>query len=247
MSRKSFVLFLALAAAVVAHAQWLPILSAGVSTSSNTPVFVKDAGSNLGPTGSTSTTVITLTGAIAQNDQVTVVFTWSGAGQTLTSVTDNKGNTYAVLQTQPATVGGVAVTTVIATAKAATALAVSDTVTLNWGSAAFGYRFGRVFDTGSVQGSGQPDQSAKATGTGTAPSAAASTTAAKTSAVGLVLCANATYTVGSGWTISGTPDFIDSTFRCNYVYGDFASAGSKDPAGTLNASNTWIVVWAAYK
>lgn len=226
---------------------WAPILAGSVPVASNTPTFGAAIGSNLGPTGSAGTTVITLGTAVNQNDEVTVIFVWSGGGQTLSSISDSKGNSYSVLQTQAATVGGVAVTVVLACAKAATALAVSDTITLTWGGATFGYRFGRAFSTTDVQSSGQPDQSAKATGTGTSPSAAASTTATKTSAVGLVLCANATYTAGSGWSVIGTADFIDSTFRCSYVSANFTSAGSKDPAGSLNASNTWIATWAAYK
>lgn len=213
----------------------------------NTPTFVADVGSNLGLSGSSTTTAITLSGAVAQNNRVTVIFTWSGAGQSLGSVTDSRGNTYSIVGTpQTATVGGVAMTVALATAKATTALQVGDTITLNWTGANFGYRFGRVFNTTDVSSTGQPDAVTLTTGTSSSPTAPASTTAAKTSAIGMIIAGNVTYTTGT-WTISGTPDFLDGTFRCAYVYKDFTSAGSKDPAGTLSASTTWIAAWVAYK
>lgn len=199
-----------------------------------TPAFVEEIGRTV-ETASTGTTVVTLTAAVDSGNAVAVMV--GNSGLTATSVTDTAGNTYtkAVEQTGAtekisiwySTTGG--------------ALAISDSITVTWSSAAYSERAVVAVELSGISG-------VDVTGTqyayNTVSYITASVTASDTVALG-ISSANGT----TSWSTYGSATQIgaksDQTWDCWFSYETFSSSGSLSHGGTISPilTHPWIAVW----
>jgi hypothetical protein len=199
-----------------------------------------------GVTASAATTVITLTGAIAQGKRIVLGIRSINATQAVASVADSRSNSYTV---DKSLLFSTTYYGAVVSAYAATALEVGDTITITWANASFTYRWGVVAYLNDCAPSGQPDQTASNSSFGTAVSASANTTATNTALFGIVMQTAVTDTYGSSsWTVSGADHDYGNPSRTNYVYSNATSSGAKNPGGTLSSTNVdWGALWVAYK
>ena len=212
------------------------------SGEASAPEWVGEAGRYAEASDGASTSV-TVDATIEQGNTAVVLIGWHSSTQTLTSVTDSQSNTYTIHEDLNHNSNE---NVAIASAYISTALTSGvDTITATWGSPAYTYR-GLVVEGANIQSSGQPDQSATGSGTGTSVSASASTSAANTLCVGAVKYYDSSVTYGSSnWTVSGSI-FSSGDSQLYVFYTEETTAGSKDPGGTMSASENWGVVWAAF-
>ena len=178
------------------------ISCAGGGGGGGTPTFGSEIQRNTETSGS-STTVLTLASAVAQNERVFVIVSWNtAAGETVSTVTDSKGNTYTKDKESLQVIANQSVS--LWSANAGTALTTSDTVTITWGTPGFSFRSWVILKGSGMAASSAVDQTGSATGLGTAVSAPATTTTANTLLIGTIMTndQNDTYS-GSNWTISG--------------------------------------------
>lgn len=214
-----------------------------------TPTFVSELTSDRETSvDNSATTVHTLAGGCAATHTLCVFIGWISATQTVSTVTDSKGNSYTVHTASAAWDGGNG-KLCWASGYMTTALVATDTVTVTWGSPAFTYRVLAFIDVSGAASAGQPDQQTTAIGTDGFPSAAAATTAANTCLIGVVGVGSQARTLDSAaWTISGAVhDWPDGTDRSYYVYKNASANGSQNPSGVLNTDIAWGVAWIALK
>ena len=158
------------------------------------------------------------------------------------SVTDSQGNTYTVCATNCDGFNGGSV----AVGYLTTGLSSSDTITITQpASGGFHERGITVHKITGAASAGQPDVATSATGFGTSPSAAASTTSANTVGIGLLVLGDTTTTYDGTWTEATK---LTQSFNASVpIFTNFTSSGSKNPSGTMSASGGWFLVWAAIK
>ncbi len=216
-----------------------------------TPTFGSEIARNIETSSASSTTTAAVSGAVAQNERVVIIVTWNSASQTITSVTDTKGNTYSKLKESLA-VGGGADNLSLWSANAGTALTTSDTLTINWGTAGNTYRAWAVFRLTGCNTTTQPDVTANADAFNTAVTAAASTTTANTVVLGVVFLnnnfASKQYSLPN-WTASGArQDWAAGDKQNAFLYKNLTATGSQDPGGTITpTAENYSVIWVAFK
>jgi hypothetical protein len=214
-----------------------------VSTDSaaSPPAYVAEVGTRFSATASSSTSVLTVSATVPVGRRVVVIVGTVSGTQTADSMTDSKGNTYT---RDVNSLGGSDQRKVIFSSVITTELVSTDTITVTWGSTGFTYRSMAAFalsDAGTVDVSNSTHQTSTSS-----PTSAASTTAAQTVAIGMLRTDN-TRTYTTAWqAIGGAHDFGGAN-RQYYFFEEFASAGSKDPAGSIAASAGMASIsWIAY-
>jgi len=212
-----------------------------------TPTFVSELTRNFETDSISPSTTAGLGATIPVNDRIVIIINWADATETVSSVSDTKGNTYTKLKEQLHTVGAQHNQS-IWSANVGTGLTSTDTISITWGSPAFTYRTWAVFRVTGCNTTTQPDQSASVDSFNTTVTCAASTTAANTVAIGVVDLADNTHNyTGSNWTVSGTFLAWASASRNYYVYKNITASGSQDPGGTLGSNDNYAVCWVALK
>ena len=247
--KKLFFIFLALASLPIASA--VPVVSARfprktINLTVVSPTAFDAENSRTAWTGSESASTIAVASAIAQNKRVVVVIAWDSASQTLTSVADSVGNTYAIQATRNS--GSDTTHYAIASANASTALTSSDTISINWGSPAYTYRaawVGTITGT-NVTNATALDATASAGTYGTAISISASTAATATALVGLVDGSTGSTYTGSAWTALSQLSWGGAPNGLVIFWKNATASGTQDPAGTIGLAN-WNGLWAAYR
>jgi hypothetical protein len=188
-----------------------------------------------------STTVLTLTSAVAQNDQVVVAAEWYSAAQTVSEIADSRSNTYTVRQSQYNSSNN---NMMVATATAETALQVGDTITITWASANYS---NRVAAAAKITGATQYDTSAELVTYGSTNGATA-TVANNSVQFGVFFTNNKTWSsLASGWTISGSVTVTGRSENIYFYYGTFAVGASTSPGGTLSGSDSYLSEWVSVK
>jgi fibronectin type 3 domain-containing protein len=193
---------------------------------------------------SPSTTVSTMsapfTAAQAAGDLIVVGLSWGG-GVTVSSVTDTKGNTYA-LAVGPTTFSGAA-SAIYYAKNIVAAAAGANTVTVTF-SAATGTPDLRIAEYSGINTTSPLDVTSASTGTSATSSSGAATTA---NANDLLVGANAVLsgTAGAG---AGFTSRQISTFDGNILEDRVVSAtGAYSATATLSSSAAWIMQMAAFK
>lgn len=193
-----------------------------------------------------ATAIITLSAGIAQGHTIAVVVL-SSAGALTSAAVDSKLNTYLT----PVTSGNDGTASQgcsIIYAYATTALVTSDTITITWGGTTGSQvKAWCVVDLSGCASAGQPDQTKARSVYGSTVSEAASTTATKTTLLGLLTLDDNTKTYGSSsWTVSGAA--MDASTRRSYiVHKDVSAAGSQNPGGSWSGASGQANAWAALK
>jgi len=211
------------------------LLAATVAAGGSTPAFGAE-NTRGSETASTGTTVIPITGAGITSGNAAVIFvSWESSTETLTSVTDSKGNTWTL--GTPAVKSGDG-NNVLARCVLASSLTSSDTVTLTWGTAGFSNRYWMIaYATGT--GATQPDAQNSGNSTfGTSINAPTITPVAAKTIVfqSFLLSSGVTYSGGT-WTGIGTFNGVGS-YTTYYLYKVYSSApGAVSPDGTLSGAN----------
>lgn len=218
--------------------------SATLGGGGGSPAFVGEIATRVSSTASASTTVMTVNTTVPVGQRVVVIVSTVSSSQTADSMTDSKGNTYA---RDVNSLGGSDVRKVIFSSLISTQLVSSDTITVTWGSPGFTFRGMAGFALENVD-TNTPDVTAESHQTSTtSPSCPGTTVTANTVAIGQLRTDN-TRTYTSTWQIIGAAHDFGGANRAYYFYEEFASAGSKDPAGTIAASaGQGSSAWAAYK
>lgn len=201
-------------------------------------------GSELG--SSNSTTTITLSGGVSAGNRAVLLFRWYLNTQTISSVTDSRGNTWTVDKTLTHDTNNYHA---IISAHVGTALQAGDTITITFSASASSYRAWCLVYLTGVASSSAVDQTASNNAYGTAVSVSAATTASSTVLVGQVHIFNQTKTYGSSsWDVIGAgQDWATTTLRSYFVKKTVSSSGTQNPGGTLSANENWGGTWIAYK
>lgn len=169
----------------------------------------------------------------------------AGGTAVISSVSDSKGNTYAVDKTQ---LNGTSITASIASAHNVAALANGDTITVNFsGSQNVAVC---AFEVSGLKSSGAFDQAAGGANTGTSPATSATATTAQADELlwGVVAYqSTSTWTQGSGYT-DGPTDASTTTVRTLHTeYRVVAATGTYIADGAMGTSRAWAAAIATYK
>jgi hypothetical protein len=213
-------------------------------SSSLQPTYDDEIAGRYGASSSDSTTVVTVSAVVPVGQRVVVLVSTYSNTQTVSGVTDSRGNTYAIDRTRQEASHYLAV----CSAPVTTQLEISDTITVTWASPGFTNRGVAAFSLIDAD-SNTPDQTAATyQASTTSPSAAATTTEAKTCAIGIVNLRHASATYGSSaWTVIGSAHFWGGTNYSYYVYANITTAGSQNPGGTNSEAAPTAIAWVAYK
>jgi hypothetical protein len=214
----------------------------GVSATlgSAAPAYVAEVGTRFSATSSSSTSVLTVSATVPVGRRVVVVVNTASGSQTADSMTDSKGNTYTKVSDS---ISGDDIRRVIFSAPVTTELVSSDTITVTWGSAHFSYRGMAAFalaNAATLDTENNTYQSFT-----DSPSSPDTTTAAATVAIGVLRTAQ-TRTYTTAWQAIGAAHDFGEGNRAYYFFEEFASAGSKNPAGSLSGFGIAAISWVAY-
>jgi len=195
---------------------------------------------SVSPSTTVSTMSVPFTAAQTAGDLIVVGLSW-GSGVTISSVTDTKGNTYA-LAAGPTTFSGAA-SAIYYAKNIVAAAAGANTVTVTF-SAATGTPDLRVAEYSGINTTSPLDVTAVSTGTSiTSDSGSATTTNANDLLVGVNAVLSGTAGAGTGYTSRQI-----STFDGNILEDKIVSAtGAYSATATLSSSAAWIMQMAAFK
>lgn len=235
------------------------VINPGDSVPTDLPVgalvFTRDAvafgyGSKVASVGTSNVTTfnITLTGAVAAGQWIIATIVMDGSGGTAATLSGTvTGNSWA---TAAKTINGSTVQAQILYVKAATALAIGDTVSIT--AEASWTRWAVILHTLDGLAASPLDKTATATGSGTSVSIGATATTAQNDEIAVaVFGANpansGTLTVGSGWTDSGQQDSGSTARRAASEYKVLTATGTVTATGTLATAALWAGVVATFK
>jgi hypothetical protein len=153
----------------------------------------------------------------------------------VSSVSDSKGNTWNI--DKGLLMWGYDNTALISS-RITTPLTTGDTITINYNGTGYFQDLGVLILINNANG---VDTSYSGAATSTAVGLAGTISHSPAILIGLVLVQGGTYT--STWTQSGSTFGYCAT---SLIYTLSPSAGSYSPGGTINALESWDVIWAAY-
>lgn len=189
--------------------------------------------------GATTTGIRPAT-AIPAGSRAVLVVQWISGTQTIGSISDDSGNTWALDETISSGNENLS----IYSAPVTTEIGTGDDVEVNWTNPANTFRWGALYELSGVSG---VDVTAEASaGSGTDASVTGTTTSAATVIFGVLKFNSQATTANSfTWTVEAAHD-ISSVRRSYYYHGTESTAGLKDSGGTISASQAWQGIWVAY-
>jgi chitodextrinase len=216
------------------------VASATTSASVAAPAYVQ--GNSADPQGTFGSVQVTFTAAQAAGDLNVVAVGWNNTTSQVASVTDSKGNVYA-LAVGPTAYPGVLSQSIYYAKSIVAAAAGANKVTVTFNTPA-AYPDIRIAEYSGLNGSNPVDVTAVGTGTATAATTASVTT---TNASDLLVAANmvATYTTsaGVGFTLRLRSATDGDILEDRLV----STAGSYAGTSTLSSSGGWVMQLVAFR
>lgn len=188
-----------------------------------------------------SSVTVTFTAAQAAGNLNVVAVGWENSTSTPSSISDSKGNTYA-LAVGPTTISGLVSQSVYYAKNIAAATAGSNTVTVTF-SSSVPYPDVRIAEYSGLNTTNPLDVTAAATGTGTTMSTGSVTTLnASDLLVGSNMIAHTTSAAGSGYTIR-----VQSSNQHIIEDRTVSATGSYSASATQDISGYWLMQMVAFK